>query len=288
MKKLIVIFSLPLLFAHCSSEDDGLKNDVVNLEDSGEVKNELVYAIPSPNEQFDLLQMIGGELIPNIVHDLTRLDDYSSESAVAFNFGVYTADAAYLTKYEQGKKVFMDYVTGLDKLGQKLGISQIYGEELMRNIEEAQDDPDLLYDISGDNYLKVYDKMLENQKGGDLAMILAGGWIETMYILLKTSGDYGQDMEIEDVLAEQRYVLDNLYGFMQNYKENESVSSLLVLFNEVQKAFSMMDCEEAEVEVDKGKSGVFILSGGDSCLFTESSYNALREAVLMIRNKYIA
>jgi hypothetical protein len=287
MKKILFVFAIPMALLSCSSGEENLKDDVV-VNDDSEFKNDLVFAIPSPNEQFDLLQMIGGELVPNIVHDLSRLDDYATEASIAFNFGVYSADAAYLMKYEQGKRVFMDYVSGLDKLGQKLGISQIYGEELIKTIEEASDDPELLYDISGDNYLKVYDMMLENQKGAELAMILAGGWIETMHILFSTAGDFGNDIEIEDVISEQRYVLENLLGFMGVYSDNANVQELVTMLDAVIAAYNKMDCEEAEVEVKKADGNKMILSGGDSCLFTQESYNALSSAIKNIRTKYIA
>ena len=161
-----------------------------------------------------MLQNLGGEVNTLFINDLARLDDYSSTKSIALNFGIYTADAAYMMRFNQGKSVFMNYVSGLDKMGGKLGISQIYGEDLLTTIEEAQYDADLLNDISSDNYLKVYDKMLENEKSAELSMILAGGWIETMHILFNTAGDFDNDFEIQESITEQRYVLENLIGFI--------------------------------------------------------------------------
>jgi hypothetical protein len=248
----------------------------------------VVFAIPSPNEQFDLLQNLGGEVNTLFTHDLARLDDYSSTKSIALNFGIYTADAAYMMRFNQGKSVFMNYVSGLDKMGGKLGISQIYGEDLLTTIEEAQDDADLLYDISSDNYLKVYDKMLENEKSAELSMILAGGWIETMHILFNTAGDFDNDFEIQESITEQRYVLENLIGFISEYEDNSDVKEVLGMLNSVLAAYDNLDCQSTEVEVGQGENDSMVLFGGDSCLFTQESYNAMKSLINELRNTIIA
>jgi hypothetical protein len=182
----------------------------------------------------------------------------------------------------------MNYVSGLDKMGNKLGISQIYGQDLIETIEQAQDDADLLYDISSDNYLKVYDKMIENEKSAELAMILAGGWIETMHILFNTAGDFDDDFEIQESITEQRYVLENLIDFISEYKNNSDVSEVIETLNKVLVSYDSLDCISSEVEVKKEGNNTMVLYGGDSCLFTPESYSAMKSLVNQIRNSIIA
>lgn len=288
MKNLVYLLFVSFIFWGCQ-EEEPVKQVTIDIEDdnSNDPKNEAVFAIPSPNEQFDLLQNLGGEVNTLFVHDLAKLDDYSSTKSIALNFGIYTADAAYMMRFNQGKSVFMNYVSGLDKMGGKLGISQIYGQDLLNTIEEAQDDADLLYDISSDNYLKVYDKMLENDKSAELAMILAGGWIETMHILFSTAGDFDNDFEIQESITEQRYVLENLYDFISDYEADEDVKSVLGMLQQILDAFDKLDCESTEVEVKKDEGNSLVLYGGDSCLFTEDSYNGMRSLIQEIRNSII-
>jgi hypothetical protein len=286
MKKFLSGLLLPFFLVACGSDENNAKKDLELPEVSSDVKNEVVYAIPSPNEQFDLLHALGGELIPGIVHDLSQINQYNTTMGASLNFGIYTADAAYMMRFNQGKKVFMDYVSALDRLGDHLGIANIYGDELIEAIEEAQENAMMLYDISSDNYLKVYDKMIENEKEAELSLILAGGWVETMYILFESAGDFGQDMEIELALVEQIYVLDNLINFMSNYADNEYVGETLTFMMDLANQFSGLDCESSEVEVKQGQ-GTYTLLGGDSCLFTQDSFNGLRDAVNGYRTKFI-
>ncbi len=117
MKKIVYLLPFSLLFIGCQDEE-GVKQVELDLsnETSEESINKVVYTIHSPNEQFDLLQNIGGELNLLLIHDLESLDKYSSPKSISLNLGVYTADASYMMRYNQGKSVFMNYVSGLDRL----------------------------------------------------------------------------------------------------------------------------------------------------------------------------
>ena len=82
MKKIVYLLPFSLLFLGCQDEE-GVKQVELDLsnETSEESINKVVYTIPSPNEQFDLLQNIGGELDLLLIHDLESLDKYSSITA---------------------------------------------------------------------------------------------------------------------------------------------------------------------------------------------------------------
>lgn len=289
MKKIVYLLPFSLLFIGCQDEE-GVKQVELDLsnETSEESINKVVYTIPSPNEQFDLLQNIGGELDLLLIHDLESLDKYSSPKSISLNLGVYTADASYMMRYNQGKSVFMNYVSGLDRLATKLGVSQLFGEDLLLMIEEAEDNSELLYEISSDNYLKVYNKMVENDKSPELAMILAGGWIETMHILFNSAGEYNNDLLIQECITEQRYVLENLIDFMGEYKNNDDVNGVLDMLASVEQAYESLDCESTQVEVKKEEGNSMVLYGGDSCLFTADSYNSMKELINKLRNTITA
>lgn len=287
MKKIIYVLVAGFFVSSCSEDKAPKQVDIPSIEENVP-KNETVFTIPSPNEQFDLLQNLGGEVNALLVHDLAKLDGYSTTNSVALNFGVYAADAAYLMRFNQGKSVFMNYVSGLDKMGGKLGISEIYGSDLVETIESAQDDTDLLYDISSENYLKVYDKMIENDKSSELALIIAGGWIETMHILFNTAGEFDEKKDIQESITEQRYVLENLIDFISAFKDDSDVSEIIDLLKSVATSYDELDCESTEVEVKKDENNSVILLGGSSCLFTPESFNAMKALITNIRNSITA
>lgn len=291
MNKTVIVTCLLYLLVSCNSEESQEKKSVdieLETEDkNNEPKNEVVYSIPSPNEQYDLLYFLGGEVDPEYVNDLSRMSNYTTTKQKALNFGVYMSDAAYMMKFNQGKKVFLDYVSTLDELGRSLDVSQVYGEDLLDKVEEIGADSDKLFELSSDNYLQVFDKMIENDKGKELSLMLSGAWIETMHILFKSSGEFEEDFEIQEAIVDQRYILDNLMGFSSEYEDNQDVSDILEKLDEIKTIYENLDCTQASVEVKENDDNSFVLDGGDSCLFTKESYSSMKKLIGEIRDSII-
>lgn len=293
MLKRTVYLSLILLigFTSCNSEEKEVKDvsdTLTEMEsEKEEPKNEIVYSIPSPNEQYDLLRSLSEKVDPTIVNELSQSSDYTTADKKALNFGVYISDAAYLMRYEQGKSVFLNYVSTLDKLGQDIDITKVYGEELIKQVEEAGADSEKLFEISSQNYISVFDQLIENEKGVELSLILSGAWIETMHILFHSAGNYDQNFEIEEYIIDQRYVLENLTGFVETYAEDDRVQPVLAYLNEIQNAYDAMDCEETNLKVNKDE-GTVMLNGGLSCLFTEDSFTEMKSLIVKIRTSIIS
>lgn len=296
MKKVVYLGAFLLIAGACSEENNEstkkIEKEIIEEDDMNEADddesdeiNEIVYIIPSPSDQFDKLRELGGDINTSFIHDLDKASEYATNEAIALNFGVYSTDAIYMMRFDQGKKVFTDYISVLEKLSESLGISQIYGEELINEIEDVQDDPDELYDISSDNYMGVYDKLIENDKGPELALLVAGGWIQTMHILFETAGSFDGDMLIQEFITDEQLVLENLTEFLTHYKDNERIAELLTYLNKLAGIYGEMDCKSTELEVHNENEQSQVLFGGASCVFTEPVYNKMHEFVEEIRDK---
>src|SRR5690554_108668 len=292
LKRTVYLSSILLIgFTSCNSEEKEVKDvsdTLTEMEsEKEEPKNEIVYSIPSPNEQYDLLRSLSEKVDPTIVNDLSQSSNYATADKKALNFGVYISDAAYLMRYEQGKSVFLNYVSTLDKLGQDIDITKVYGEELIKQVEEAGADSEKLFEISSQNYISVFDQLIENEKGVELSLILSGAWIETMYILFNSAGEYNENYEIEEYIVDQRYVLENLKGFIESYSSDERIQPVLDYFSEINKVYEMMDCEETSIKVEK-KEGTVVLNGGLSCLFSADTYSEMKSVIVKIRTSIIS
>ncbi len=296
MNKIVLLTLSGLLLSMVACKSDENQKKKVDLpQDKEEQKapddeprNEEVYSIPSPNEQYDLLRALGGELKQGTVNELSNVSEYTTRQEKALNFGVYLSDAAYLMRYDQGKKVFLDYVSTLDKLGRDLNITKVYGEELLTEVEEIGADSERLFELTSDNYLTVYDQMIDNGKGSDLTLILGGSWIETMHILFVTSGEFEENYEIQEYIVDQKYILQNLIGFASAYDDDDDVAKLIEKLEEIQTAYEELDCKESSLEVEQDEGDVMVLSGGSACLFTASSYKNMKSLIKEIRSSIVS
>lgn len=294
MKKAIYLFAALLFGVLSCTSDPDQKKDIGDTTDSemdstmnAEPKHEIVYSMPSPNEQYNLLYSLDGSLDAELTHDLSKADDYATTYKMAANFGVYVSDAAYLMKYEQGKSVFLDYVSTLDKLGEKIGITKVYEKELIKKVESVEGNTEKLFEISSENYLTIYDQLIENENGAELGVILSGAWIETMHILFHTAGDFEEDIDIQENIVDQKNVLKNLQGFLSNYSESENVSKMMEELKKIEGAYNNLDCKETSLKMEK-EGETMVLNGGSSCLFTEDSYSDMKELIDSIRTSIIS
>lgn len=297
MNKLTLVISSLLLIGAFACKSDTEEKKKVDIptgdqkddgEESQEPRNEVVYSIPSPSEQFDLLQALGGEVDPTIVNKLSNVSEYTSREELAMNFGVYLTDASYMMRYDQGKKVFLDYVSTLDEMGRELDITKVYGEDLLKKVEEIGADSEKLFKLTSDNYLTIYDQMIANEKGAELSMILGASWIETMHILFNASGEFEENFEIQEYIVDQKYVMQNLMGFISEYESDPGVEKLQGYLNRIGEAYEKLDCKESSLEVNKDDGETIVLDGGNSCIFTEDSYNNLKSLINEIRGEIIS
>ena len=288
MKKLLYFSAFALIFSiSCEDDNDQKSIDLPDDSNDGLPKNEIVYMVPSPNDQINALSLITDDFDQLLVNDLSSGEKYLSEKSVALNFGIYSTDLAYLMRNEQGEQLFIKYINVLESMGVKLGITQIYGEEILSLIDDSKDNPDEIYNIAGDNYLKVYDKMIENQKSAELSLILAGSWIETMHLLFNSAGMFSENQDLEDEITDQKYVLENLVSLMEN-SDNDNVNEIKNTFNELTGLYAQLDCQSTEVKVEKDSINSMTLYGGESCLFTEKTFNEMKSKIDQIRNNFIA
>lgn len=296
--KAILVFSLILCLFACAEQKEDTKKvnlatasntDVQEEEETNSVDivNESTYTIPSPAEQFDLLQFLGGDLDLSAVHDINAGRNYLTESQQALAFGVYFTDLSYLMRYDKGKKVLLDYIKVLDHLSAELGITKFISEDIITEIESAQDDPDKLIQFTSKNYKKVFNTMVENNKGEALSLILIGGWVQTMHILFETAGDFGNDKWVEKIIVDQEMILDNLQYFIEEYSSNADIKDFLKDFRRIHEAYDRLECKFYDTEVKTEEKNVIILFGGESCNFNQESYDQLKSIIADTRTKII-
>jgi len=250
-------------------------------------KSKIVYSIPSPNEQYDLLHSLTTALIPTVINPLSNSLNYSTNSKKALNFGVYISDVAYLMRYDQGRSVFLDYVSTLEKLGQDLDITKVYGEELINQVDEEGTDTKRLFKISSENYFSIYDQLIENKKGLELSLILSGSWIETMHILFTSSKKYNESAEVQGYIIDQRLVLENLIGFVESFGEDERIDPLMDYLRKIGNVYKKLKCEDSDLEIENSE-GTVMLTGGTSCKFTSNSYIEMKSLIMEIRTSIIS
>jgi hypothetical protein len=275
----IVLASVPLWMA-CSGGEE-VKKEVLTEESND--SNGIIFNIPSPAEQFEVISNLDGVKDINLVNEANK--KYEGSSAKALNFGVYTADVAYLTSYKETSK-YLSYFSTLEKLSKDLGVTEVFTKELGDLAKDWTGNPDSLFKLSDQTYSKSFQKLVDIDKGNELSLMLAGGWIESMYLIFGTSKGFGKSPQIDQTLADQKLVAENLLDFMIDYQDNADVKSYVDKLGTILDLYEKMDCNESKTKVEKS-NGKISLSGGDVCSLNKETFEALKSEITKYRNEII-
>jgi hypothetical protein len=267
----------------------------VNIQDSDTTVNEYVesintnelsvaYSVPTPNELFDIIRSSGGELRMDLINSLDNVDKYVDSKSKALNFGVYSADLGYMSCFDNGVE-FLQYTKAIEKLGLDIGISDVFDQELMDKIEKNEGNSDSLFLISNETYYDSYQYLEENGKGVELALIIVGGYVESLYIVSHLVDNYSDDNPIIERIGGQKVVLENLIDFCMTYMDDVSVNETIQDLMDLEKIFDEnMDFVEEETKVTD-VDGIAMVQGGGHYKMNEKTFNAVKTKITELRNK---
>jgi hypothetical protein len=242
------------------------------------------YSVPTPNELFEIIKDNGGQLKSELFNSLDNKDKYVSTKAKALNFGTYSADLGYMSCFDHNIE-FLKYTKVVENLGDDLGISEVFDQELMDRIENNEGQSDSLFMISNETYFDSYQFLEENEKGTELSLIIVGGYIESLFIVCNLVDTYSDDNKIVEKVGDQKLVLENILDFCMTYMDDEGVAEVMADLDELGQTFETNMTFVAGESSMTSEDGIVTLSGGGHFEMNEKAFNAIKEKVTEIRSK---
>jgi len=254
-KAYLILLSLSLLFA-CNEEVKVVYTPVekeVNQEEevmySKKQLNELktaskvVYNLPSPSEMAELLHETNAIYDVEILSNPKAEGKYNTDVTRALNLGVYFADLSFTSMFDYPQQAML-FMSAAQGLSEELDIVGIFNEELMVRLEENLSNKDSIMDIVSYTYMETDFYLQENDRSVIAKAILAGAWIEGLYIAshLKTE-DNNPDV-IWKKIGEQKSALSNLINMVEDCNEPQ-LMELISALRKLEVAFE-------GIEVGKG------------------------------------
>ncbi len=285
---LIAPIAVTLAFASCGGgktegEDDMTTVDTVKIETQTEQVTETFFQVPSPGEMLTFIKLVGGKNNKNVsfLNSPDNQKNYTDNKSKALNFGIYSCDLSYCSIFEIGSEA-LKYFKTVKQLGDQIGVSSAIQPSVLKRLEANLGNPDSLSVITDDVYFTSFESLEASKQGPTLSLVVAGGWIESLYIATSLA-KYVAKSQVVERLADQKYTLDNLIEFMKKYQSDASVASVLTQFTELQAEFNKIGEKDAAAATDKSKN---VLGGGKELAITADQYKAIVEKIKAIRNSY--
>jgi hypothetical protein len=282
-------------FSSCGEEVSPEKEKValeMNSEDTvlvdmPELNPDMAYSVPTPNELFAVIKETGVSYDGTILNSTENIEKYSSKKIQALNFGVYFTDLAFASSFSENASI-LSYFGTIKILSDDLGISNALDAAIYEKVEAnlENDDADSLLFLSNETYFKAYSYLEENERGSTLALIVLGGWIESLYIMTNL-GEYEEGSNLVARIGEQKLTVGNLMGFMMKYQDDSNVAEVMEELADIEELFWSFEEEEGDDVTTEQEGDVYVLSGGSTIMVSAEQYEELKELVATLRNDII-
>jgi hypothetical protein len=298
MMKKIAYILLPvaagLILSSCGGDDnknDEMENTIDSTKTQEQTSNnnsavsETFFQVPSPGEMLTFIKMVAGKNNKNtsFLNPPDNLKNYSDAKAKALNFGIYSCDLSYCSIFEIGAEA-LKYFKTVKQLGDQIGVATAIKPEVMKRLEGNIGNPDSLAVITDDVYFSSFETLENGDRGPTLALVVAGGWIESLFIATNLA-KYEENSPIIERLADQKYTLENLIEFLKKHEADPAVEAVKGDFEGLLAEFGKIEQKDVTAK-SKDEKDKKMLGGGKQLVVSAATYNAIVEKIKSIRNSY--
>lgn len=250
------------------------------------VTPEISYQVPSPGEMLSFIKMVGGKNNKNtsFLNPADNAKSYADAKSKALNFGVYSCDLSYCSIFEIGTEA-IKYFKVVKQLGDEIGVSSTLRPEIMKRLEANMGNSDSLAMITDEVYYSSFENLQSSQHGNTLALVIAGGYIESLHIACNLV-KYEAGSPAVDRIADQKYTLENIIEFMKTYQDDADVKSTIETLSGLKAVFDKVDEKSEGATAMKDDKGKKILGGGTTLVMTKELFKQVSDKVAEIRNSF--
>ena len=281
----LIILSLIIIFTSCEVEEKAPK--VNNNPPEITKTDDIVYMVPTPNELFSIIKEINISYDNQVLNSPDNIDNYTNKKVQSLNFGVYTADLAFAGSFNDPIKT-AEYFKVVKDMGDLLKINSALDQTVFDQIDKniQSNNQDELYKLRDTTYYQAYVYLKENKRGPSLALIVLGGWIESLYIMTQL-GQYEEGSVLMSRITDQKYTLENLYGFMQDYEQDADVMEMMQTLEAIDEVFLGLNESIGDEFSNSKEQDVQLMDGGPEVYMTEEDFNELKKRVAELRTKIV-
>ena len=296
MKKIFYSI-IALALVACGEEDKGVplisdisseiqvEDEFISAKQIKELKNasKVVYTLPSPVEMADILHETKAVYDVYILNDPNAIDGYVTDLKRAMNLGVYFADLSFTSMFDYAQEA-MRFMGAAQAMSDELNIQGVFTEDVMMRLEDNMSNKDSLIDIVSSTYMDTDLYLKDNERPVVAKAILAGAWLEGLYIAVSLKTDSEQESQIWQKVGEQKPALGNLVRLLEDCKDAQ-FDSLLIDLRSLAKTFEAvkLDYKSTKAVTDKALKRT-TLGGNLNVLIEEKTYNQIKSQTIALRN----
>jgi DNA-directed RNA polymerase subunit F len=288
MNKIILFFGawVMLLLSSCenSNTNQTIDNTDTIVDTTENIKSEVIFQVPSPDEFISLLKNSKANFKANIT--APEKTNFVEPAKQKLNLGVYAADMAYLATFNKFQET-VRYFSKVKSMSDQLGITNAIEKSTFDRLENNITNVDSISAITNNSFYNVIDHLQQNDDGLTLAYISTGGWIESMYIAFQLINKFDEKNPIVQRIASQKVVLENLLGMLETLKDKSETEAIRNNLTSIQAIMNQITSKIDETAPQAQDTSKVIIGVKTIYSIDNETFTKLKQTIEKIRNEII-
>jgi hypothetical protein len=292
---LIVLFTG--LLASCRSGGKKVQEDMdeaMVVPDNAAIyedikKAEKIFqALPSPLESAMLIKSAGAQFEESLLNPVENTKNYITNKSMALNLGIYTCDLSFASLYDQ-TQLIINYMNAAKNMADGLGILDAIEQETLDRLEENINNREAIMAIVSETFMNSNSYLEENGQPAIAAIVLAGGWMEGLYIStqLVNLDDFDGNRLVGRII-DQKLSVGILLNLLEGSKGNPAVDELMLQISKVKEIFDKISLQTSPVRPEYDQAtNVTLLRSEVKTDMTPEVFTELAENVAEIRSTFV-
>lgn len=267
---LLISFAI-LLLASCGGEkvdETTVTDDDSNKKAVTETKLNAQNVFNSVPDRTQILKLIEENKIEyngDLLNNPNSVSKYNVEFYKAVNLGIYGSDLSIANSFEETQESLL-FLKCVNSLASNIGVSKAFDQKMFDRMEAYKTNKDSTLEIVTGAFKKSDEILKDDGRAATSAVILAGSWIEGLYVGCCFAKQLGTESLVKAVLNQEES-LKNLIIMLEASNLDEASQFLVVDLKSLQFAYKA-----------KEKNPKYDLK----------SINEIVEKITILRNKLIA
>lgn len=250
---------------------------------------EFVDRIPSPMIISSIIKDSGIDYDQALLNPVDNESKYVIEFKQALNLGVFSTDLGYANIYEKSQDA-INLLVGVKDMADALKIGQYFEFEKIKQLSKSKDKLDELLQLTEENLININNKLYEQDRSDLTVLIIAGGWIEVMYLATQVA-QKKPNKQLEQIIADQKIVLEQIVQLLDYYASQSKMRDLHDELVDLQKSFVKIKFTHTEGETkQEEKEGTVVVQqgGSEQAEMSKEVLDEITTKVAAIRSKVIS
>jgi len=246
----IVLLSLTIALASCGNgekQDDNIVVDENTKQAVQETKLNAQNVFNSMPDRQIILKLIDDNKIeynPDFLNDPNSVSKYTVEFYKAANLGIYGSDLSIANSFDQTQES-MVFLKCVNSLAANIGVNGAFDQAMFDRMEANRSNKDSTLEIITAAFKKADEILKVNNRPATSAVILAGCWVEGMYVSCQIAKAPNGEKVIPTII-EQGESLKNLIIMLEASNLSEAGKFIVSDLKAIRDAFEAAEANTVQ------------------------------------------